>query len=389
MITLALVTGCLASSLGSGPGGPFDASRLALIPIRMKQFVEARQVAGTVVLVAYRGKTVLLDAEGNAALAPDKAMATDTIFQIMSMTKPVTAIAIVMCAERGLLLLDDPVEKYIPEFKNAMVRTEGGPSRPMRGKLTIRNLLCHTGGVGSIDPAGLDDDAKRKLTLAEYGRLLGREPLIADPGDRVSYSGPGFAALGRIVEVASGQTFEAFLERNVFGPLGMKDTFMFATRDRYPRIAQVYVRADRGLQPLEANPYRVGAKLANPAGGLYSTAQDMARLLECVANGGSIDGVRILSPSGVEAMTTLQTGSLPVDNSDAQGFGLGWSLVRSGSGMTALKPVGSYGHVGAFGTEFWTNRRGVVAVFMSQGLSNSDEVRKTFDTMVNAAFVGP
>ncbi len=390
MITLSLLASCLCSTFLAGPKDGFDPVRLAAIPARMKQFCEAKQVAGTVVLVARHGKTVLLDAQGNATLGPDRAMRTDTIFQIMSMTKPVTAIAVVMCAERGLLLLDDPVEKYIPEFHNPMVKESDGKMRPMKGRLTIRALLSHTGGIGSNDPAGLDDDQKRKLTLAEYGKLLGHEPLIADPGDRISYSGPGFAALGRIVEVASGQTFDQFLQRNIFEPLGMKDTFMFAPQAMYQRIASVYVRENGALKALEENPFRRGAKLANPAGGLYSTAQDMAMLLECVSAGGELNGVRILSPAAVDTMSTIQTGSLLMDNSDAQGFGLSFAVIRSGSGMMALKPVGSFGHTGAFGTEFWTNRqRGIVAVFMSQGLGNSDEVRKTFDTMVNAAFVGP
>ncbi|HWD39078.1 MAG TPA: serine hydrolase domain-containing protein [Fimbriimonas sp.] len=367
----------------------FDRARLAAIPARMREFVQAHQVAGAVVLVKRDGKTVLFDAEGNASLNPDKPMRKDTIFQVMSMTKPVTAIAVVMCAEQGLLNLDDPVEKFVPDFAHPKVK-DGDRLRPMKGRLTIRNLLCHTGGIGSIDPAGLDDDAKRKITLAEYTRLLAKEPLIADPGERISYSGPGFALLGRIVEIVSGTSLQQFLHDRIFAPLGMKDTFLFAEPSQYTRIAYTYSLEDGQLKPVEENPFRIGAKLANPAGGIYSTAGDMATLLECVASGGESHGYRLLSPAGIAAMTTVQTGNLLMDNSDAQGFGLGFSIVRSGSGMMALKPIGTFGHVGAFGTEFWANReRGIVAVFMSQGLGNSDVVRKTFDTMVNAAFVGP
>ncbi|RYG27097.1 class A beta-lactamase-related serine hydrolase [bacterium] len=364
----------------------FDPARLAAIPARMRSFVESRQVAGTVVLVQRHGKTVLLDAQGYANLEERRPMKPDTIFQVMSMTKPVTAIAVVMCAERGLLNLDDPVEKYLPSFKALRVK-DGNATRDPKRKLTIRHLLTHTGGLGGIDPGGLDDDAKRKLPLGTYADLIPTEPLNRDPGVAMEYSGLGFSTLGRIVEIASGQSFEGFLGQNVFGPLGMKDTSFFADPKDYPRIAITYVG---GMKTIEPDPYRRGAKLANPAGGLYSTAQDMATLLRCIAEGGTLRGHRILSPAAVEAMTTVQTGDLPVDGGDAQGVGLGFFVVKSPSGQTSLKPIGTFGHTGAFGTEFWADRkRGIVAVFVTQGLDNASPVRRTFNTMVNAAFVGP
>lgn len=364
----------------------FDSARLAAIPERMRSFVKSGQVAGTVVLVQRHGKTVLLDTQGLANIEEKRPMRPDTIFQVMSMTKPVTAIAVVMCAEKGLLSLDDPVEKYIPTFKTLRVR-EGNASREPKRKLTIRHLLTHTGGLGGIDPGGLDDDAKRKLLLGNYVDLIPTEPLLRDPGVAMEYSGLGFSTLGRVVEVASGMPFERFLQANVFDPLGMRDTSFFAKPETYSRMATTYV-AD--MKTIEPNPYREGARLANPAGGLYSTAEDMATLLRCVAEGGALRGHRILSPAAVDAMTTVQTGDLPVDGGDAQGVGLGFFVVKSPSGQTSLKPIGTFGHTGAFGTEFWADRkRGLVVVFMTQGLDNTSTVRKTFDTMVNAAFVGP
>lgn len=316
-------------------------------------------------------------------------MRTDTIFQVMSMTKPVTAIAVVMCAESGLLNLDDRIEKYLPRFRNLKIRREDGTLVSANSAPTIRQLLTHTAGFGSNDPAGLDDDGKRKLTLSAYAELLAEEPLVGQPGERIRYSGPGFSTLGRIVEVASGMPLEKFEEERIFRPLGMKDTYFFAPKEAYPRIAYTYMPDKGKLSPVEANPYREGAKFANPAGGLYSTAADMATLLECISEGGSLRGYRLLSPAGIDAMTAIQTGALQMDGSDAQAFGLGFSVVKSPVGQMSLKPVGSFGHTGAFGTEFWTDRkRGIVAVYMEQGLDDG-AVRKTFNTMVNAAFVGP
>jgi CubicO group peptidase (beta-lactamase class C family) len=249
--------------------------------------------------------------------------------------------------------------------------------------------LTHTAGFSGNDPGGLDDDAKLRVTLAEYGALVDKEPLSYQPGEQVRYSGPGFATLGRIVEMVAGMSLEAYARKVMFGPLGMRDTAFFAPAAWRPRLASVYTLEAGKLSTIQPNPYREGARFANPAGGLYSTAADMATLLGCINEGGVWKGCRFLSPAAIEAMTSVQTGSLLVDNSEAQGFGLGFAVVKSPVGSTTLRPVGSYGHTGAFGTGFWADRRrGIVAVFMGQGFDNVNEARKTFDTMVNAAFVG-
>ena len=367
----------------------FDAARLALIPKRMAEAVARRDVAGTVVLVTEHGRAVLFDAQGLARLDPNVPMRRDTIFQIMSMTKPIVAMGAMILAERGLLRLDDPVERWIPAFAKLRVREADRTLRPVGRGPTVRQLMTHTAGLGGNDPGGMDDDAKRKLLLGDYVERLPEEPLVAEPGERIAYSGLGFSTLGRIVELASGQPLERFLAEAIFDPLGLKDTAFFLPESKRGRAAWVYVPGERGLASLEPNPYREGARLANPAGGLYSTADDVARILRVLVEDGKVDGRRILSPAGARAMTTLATGTLTMDGSDGQGYGLGFAVVRGAAGQTTLKPVGTFGHTGAFGTEFWGDRRrGVVAVFLTQALGNGDSARKTFDTMVNAAYIG-
>lgn len=366
----------------------FDPARLALISTRMREAVARKEVAGTVVLVLENGKPVFEDAQGFARLDPPAPMKKDTVFQIMSMTKPVVALGAIMLAERGLLRLDDPVEQWIPSFGKLRVRDADGSLRPPKKGATIRQLMTHTAGFGGNDPEGLDDEGKRALELGAYVERLVEPPLIADPGERIAYSGLGYSTLGRIVELASGQRLETFLTEAIFRPLGMRDTHFFLPEADRARTAWTYVRDGGRLVSLEANPYRVGARLANPAGGLYSTAGDMGRLMACLVRGGTMGKGRLLSPAGLAAATTLATGALTMDGNDGQGYGLGFAVIRNATGGATLKPAGVFGHTGAFGTEFWGDRkRGIAAVFMTQAFGNGESARKTFDTMVNAAYI--
>lgn len=366
----------------------YDVDRLARIPARMEELVEAKAVAGVVTLLQRNGKVVLLDAKGLARIEPQQPMQTNTIFQVMSMTKPITAIAVMICAERGLLNLDDRVDQYLPQFSQIEVSQADGSKRPASRKLTIRHLLTHTSGLSSSDPGGLDDETKAKMTLEDYAKRYGSDPLNFEPGERISYSGPGITAAGRIVEIVTRLPLQDFMAKEIFEPLKMTDTKFFAEAKDYARIAHMYTADNGTLKAFQPNPYREGAKFANPAGGLYSTARDTAALMQCIVNNGKVGSFRMLSPASVTLLTTLQTGNLLSDGNDAQGYGIGFSVIRSASGTQTLRPVGSFGHTGAFGTEFWADpKTGRIAVFLSQ--SFSDRVRKTFNTMANAAFVGP
>lgn len=362
-------------------------TRLDGIKPRMQEFIDQKQISGMVGMVVRDGKLIWSDARGLANIKAGTPMKVDTIFRVMSMTKPVTAIAVMICVERGLVRLDDPVQNYIPQLKGVQVELPDGTKRAPSKPMTVRQLLNHTSGLSGNDPGGLSDDAKVKLTLKQYSEQFANTTLKSDPGTEIAYSGPGMAAAGRIVEVVSKKTFDKFLQDEVFGPLAMKDTFFFAPKEKHDRIAWMYDTTDRGLEPL-GDPFNAGAKYPNPGGGLYSTAADMAKLLTCFVQGGKSGTFRLLSPASVKAMTHLTTGSLLQNGSDAQGYGIGFSIVRSAAGGQHLKAVGNFGHVGAFNTDYWADPdTKMVVVFMSQTWDETP--RKTFNTMVNASFVGP
>ena len=250
-----------------------DPARLARIPARMKEFVDSGTIAGAVTLVARHGVVASLEAVGYQDVESRKPMRTDTIFAIASMTKSLTATGVMVLLEDGRLLLSDPVEKHLPEFRGQMLveQRDGDkvlavkkPSRP----ITIWDLLTHTSGV----PWAWEQDNK---TLAEKARNFAREPLEFEPGTKFSYSNAGYGTLGRIIEVVSGQPYEEFMEEHIFRPLGMKDTFYFLPPEKYDRIATVYNLEAGKLQKIPAPEATTPQKYVSPSGGCYSTASDL------------------------------------------------------------------------------------------------------------------
>jgi CubicO group peptidase (beta-lactamase class C family) len=374
----------------------FDPAKLDEIGPAMKGFVERRQAAGVVTAVGRRETVDHLRAEGLRDLHSKAPMEVDTIFQIASMTKPITALAIQMLGEDGKLRTDDLVEKHLPEFKGQMlVKSRTAletvlvrPSRP----ITIQDLATHTSGQPGGPPPGLSDlYTRRQLTLAEATFAYSQMPLQFEPGATWAYSNAGIDILGRIVEVASGKSFEAFLEERLFKPLGMKDTFFYPTEATLPRIATLYKKADDGLAPAKnflGMP--VGGKFPLPAGGLFSTAPDVARLCRMLLAKGVWEGRKILSEAGVEKMTKVLTGELTCGFTDQIGMGLGWQVVRTPSGPTAALSPGTYGHGGAFGTQYWIDPvRGTYAILMvaREGFGNGDasELRRSLHDLARAA----
>jgi CubicO group peptidase (beta-lactamase class C family) len=351
-----------------------DSGLSGRIRARMRTFVEQGQISGAVTLVGDRDGVVSVEAVGLRDLERGLPMHPDTLFLIASMTKPITAIAVMMLADEGKLAIDDPVETHLPEFRGQMMVaskdestiTLRKPSRP----ITLRDLLTHTSGMPGPPFPGLADlYTKRDHTLAEAVMAFSQYPLNFEPGSRWAYSSSGIDTLGRVVEVVSGRSYETFLKARIFDPLGMADTTFYPSREQLARAAVVYSRKGGELRPAAA--LRVGppsgAKYPIPAGGLYSTASDLARLYRVMLNRGAADGRRLLSEASVDEMTRVHTGDLAAGFSEGVGFGLGWSVVRRPSGVTDMLSPGSYGHGGAFGTQCWIDpHRGRFVIMMVQ-----------------------
>jgi CubicO group peptidase (beta-lactamase class C family) len=344
-----------------------DQEVLSQIPQRMKSFVDKQTVAGAVTLVSYGDDIVEFDATGMADIEAGHPMRKDSIFQIMSMTKPVTAIGIMMLAEQGKLALRDPVEQYLPEFHGVRVATTASPDSTRLGvpfhELTIRDLLTHTAGIQDYPgpPAIRDYPQTMSVPLDEVVRQLAKQPLLFQPGTQWSYSSPGIEILGRIIEVVSGEKYVEFITGHILQPLGMKDSFFFPPPDKIARIAMVYSRQDGKLLRAPATilggdpaKYRQGAVFPAPGWGLYSTAEDLLHLYRMMLSDGEYEGHRYLSPFSVHLMTEPQTtGIQPVGWMRGSDYGLAWEIVTEPLGELAGHTLGTYGHGGAFGTQGW------------------------------------
>jgi CubicO group peptidase (beta-lactamase class C family) len=348
----------------------------------MQSFIDSGEIAGAVTVIGRAGGVLRYEAVGFQDLESRKPMAKDSLFRIASMTKPITALAIMMLVEQHKITLDDPVAKYLPEFLGQQMvaeKTESSvtlkkPKRPV----TVRDLLTHTSGLAREFPPGLADlYTKRNHTLAEGVLVFSQRPLEFEPGSRWVYCNPGIDTLGRIVEVVSGQPFEEFLQKRIFDPLGMKDTTFYPSAEQLGRLATTYDRKDGKLV---ANPFGfigspVGAKYCVPSAGLFSTGADLAKLYRMLLNKGTLDGVRILDASCVAEMTRLQTGDLECGFVPGMGFGLGCGVVKEPQGVTERLSKGSFGHGGAFGTQGWLDpNKDFFAVLLIQrlGLPNAD-----------------
>ena len=244
--------------------------------------------------------------------------------------------------------------------------------------ITIRDLLTHTSGLpdGPL-PDSPENGSKAPTTLAEQSQNYARRRLSFEPGARWSYSNAGMNTLGRLIEVASGTPYETFLKARIFDPLKMVDTTFYPTPEQMARIAVTYAKDSEGLQPIEASKVapKAGDRPPSPAGGLYSTGGDLAKLYRMMLHRGTFKGQTILSEASIDEMTRLQTGALPCGFVEGMGYGLGWGVVKKPTGVTEALSAGSYGHGGAFGTQAWIDPekdRFVVLLIQRVGLANND-----------------
>lgn len=349
------------SAQASGLSG-LDAERLAMLKPRMQDLVDEKVVSGAVALVARHGHVALLEAVGQSNVEDRVAMRTDSIFQVMSMTKNFTGVAAMMLVEEGKLELRRKVEDYLPEFQGIKIEELGHDVRLPEHSPTVWQLMSHTSGLGG-DPSGdlKDNPRSLRVTLAEAVQGYGKERLLFEPGTRWRYSNMGIATLGRIIEVVSGEEYVHFVTSRILEPMGMKDSFFFPPAAKTGRISLVYkhsngklVRSGDEILAGDAAKYRAHAKYPAPEFGLYSTAPDLVKFYQMLLNGGVYDGRRYLSRQSIETMT--QTFTPDVEPSGWLGgttYGLTFELVTKPVGTLLLHSLGTFGHGGAFGTEGW------------------------------------
>lgn len=354
-----------------------DPAKLASIRGEMEKLIEQKRGAGVVTLIVKDGRLVHHDAAGLANIESGRMMTPDAIFWIASMTKNLTATAVMILVDEGKLSLDEPAEKWVPELAKVKVADGKALARPV----TLRDLLSHTSGMP--DPARKASDGNP--TLAEYTAEILKEPFQFQPGEKFEYSF-GTTIAGRCVEVASGKPYTQFITERILAPLKMRDTTFSPDAAQRLRVARTYKLSGEKLVPahcafLTSEPDV--KREAEPSGGLFSTALDMARFYEMIRNGGELDGQRIVSAKGVAEMTKSHTiAGKPIQ------YGLGW-FTNGGEKKTVQHfSQSSFGHGGAFGTLGWVDsERKMTVVFMIQAvlLPKHGELRGKFTEIAASA----
>ena len=340
----------------------------------LQPFVDRGVLAGAVTLVASPEKVLDLQAVGYSDVHSKVPIKTDALFWIASMNKPITATALMMLVDEGKVKLDDPASKYLPEFRGQLriAEKEGDtvvlkkPTHPV----TVRNLLSHTSGLVGRSPM---EGRLDSLSLREGVLTYGLSPLQFDPGSQWQYNNPGINTIGRIIEVVSGQAYETFLQERLFGPLGMKDTTFWPTEGQLARLAKSYKPGPGkvGLEEVEITqltyPLTDRKRHPYPAGGLFSTAEDLGAFCRMILRGGQLDGKRYVSEASVREMTSTQTGNLTNGGRGENGYGLGWSTSNRSRGPEGPVIPGPCGHGGAYATNMSIDpNKKLVTIFLVQ-----------------------
>lgn len=375
-----------AETAQAEPAG-FTRSGLEALDARLQALVESGDRSGVVAVLARDGEVRHVARAGFADVESGAPMTADTLVRVASMTKPVTAAAAMILIEDGLLTLDTPVSDYIPAFAEARVATSTDvdesydiPTEALARPITIEHLLTHTAGIGYIFDyqtnlgalyIGNDIYAGGGDTLAERMETLAGLPLYFQPGERWFYSYAN-DVLGHIVAEASGQSLEAFMDARIFTPLGMDDTTFFPDEAQRARAATLYTHDDMSALAPVSGPEDLALAAPFEAGGagLFSTANDYLRFAQMLANGGTLNGERILSEASVAAMTTphVQADRAPEGMSDMDmGYGYGVGVIYDGPGANPHRRAGDFGWAGYFDTEFVVSpSTGMVALILAQ-----------------------
>jgi CubicO group peptidase (beta-lactamase class C family) len=375
-----------------------SSERLERVADLMQGEIDADVFSGSVTLIARNGQIAYFEAQGDMDLESGRPMPKDAVFRIMSMTKPVVAVALLMMVEEGKVRITDPVSRFIPELHGMRVAVAGAPPSSAspastveaEREVTLRDLLTHTAGLMSGGPSsayGVEIGAGE--SLADVLPRLANVPLDFQPGTRWSYSGQyGFDVLVRVVEVASGMPFGEFAQQRIFDPLGMRSTFFFP-KGSQPKLATLYRRSDQGLEKMADLPFVNGAYYSG-GGGLFSTAEDYLQFALMLANGGRHGEVRLLSRKTVELMTSVVVPDALPGRTPGEGYGLGVRVVTDSAARNTLLSEGTFGWSGAFNTHFFVDPvENVVAIFMTQSafLESRQQLRDDFETAVMQALV--
>jgi CubicO group peptidase (beta-lactamase class C family) len=380
LLLIALAAGCASPKL-PGVGSAVQAR------------VDAGEIAGAVTMVVTKDKVLHLETTGWADIEAKKPMQPDTLFWIASMTKPVTAVSILMLQDEGKLNVTDEIAQYIPAF--ADLKTPSG--KPAH--LTIAQVLTHTSGLGEADQAC----QHRAHTLADLIPCFLAAPMQYEPGAKWEYTQSGINTAARIVEIVSGMRFEDFVQQRIFDPLGMDhSTFYFATK-KNAHLVVAYMKDKTKGTLTPSPPHSDFGVVGHPPfgnGGMYSTCPDYARFCQMLLGGGVWNGKRLLSPEAMTLLTTIQTGDLPTGffqkpkyggYGTNYGWGIGTCILRTPHpGAAAMLSPGTFGHGGAWGTQAWIDPvRGVAYVLMVQrsdfDMSDATEVRRAFQQAASDA----
>ena len=366
-----------------------SSEKLARAKSSVQALIDNEKMAGASIIVARKGKIVLSVTFGMMDQKAKKPMQPDTIFCIYSMSKPITSVAAMMLYEQGKLKLDDPISKYIPEFKGLKVYSESGKLDDQVRQMSVRDLLRHTSGLTygffgntAVDKMYMANGVlNRKSSLQAMINKLSGIPLLYQPGTKWHYS-VSTDVLGYLVQKVSGQPLNEFFRQNIFEPLDMKDTAFYVPNEKVNRFAACYGPGQNGGLRIVDEPtqsrYRTRANLFSGGGGLVSTARDYMRFSQMLLNKGQLDGKRLLRSETVEMMTSNQ---LPdsVKRGDGEGFGLGFS-VRLRDGRF---PQGEYGWGGAASTHFWISPKDeLIVIALSQYIPFSSQLQNAVKSII-------
>jgi CubicO group peptidase (beta-lactamase class C family) len=389
-----------AQGPASQPPRPSSSDSNDAIRSYLQPLIDNHTIAGAVTLVASSDRILYLESAGYRDLASKAAMPSNAMFWIASTSKPMTVTAFMMLVDEGKVSLDDPVEKYLPEFHSQMVKAPseakaqngpvaGGSQTPSQlvaasHPILVREILSHTSGLpfkSSAQPGALDT-----LTLKASATSFAAEPLLFQPGTSYSYSNEGIDTAARIIEVVTGMPYEKFMQQRLFDPLGMKDTTFWPDTEQIARLAETYrldpITKDLVKVPIGQLTYPLNDRqhrFPMPAGGLFSTAADVAKFCQMILNGGVLNGVRYVSPASLHAMTSVQNGS--AGRSD---YGFGWNISKNG-----------FGHGGADKNAMEIDTtKGRILIFMVQqegpwGTSAGDAIVSTLQKLADNLVSNP